>query len=85
MWKHRWAFILIVPPKQKSFILFKYLLTIDESVGNTMYDRDRYSVRNGPPIGTSGVNWGRLAELRRYYPQLWQQFVDKFPNIKSYG
>lgn len=50
-----------------------------------MYDRDRMSVRNGPPIGTTGVNWGRLVELRKHHPELWQQFIDKFPAIRNYG
>lgn len=50
-----------------------------------MYDRDRMTVRNGPPIGTTGVNWGRLVELRKYHPELFSQFVDKFPQIRNYG
>lgn len=50
-----------------------------------MYDRDRMSIRNGPPIGTTGVNWGRLSELRRYYPDYWQQLVTQFPELRSYG
>jgi 3'-phosphoadenosine 5'-phosphosulfate sulfotransferase (PAPS reductase)/FAD synthetase len=50
-----------------------------------MYDRDRMTVRNGPPIGTTGVNWGRLVELRRFYPEKWQQFIDIFPELSPYA
>jgi hypothetical protein len=42
------------------------------------------TVRNGCPIGTTGANWGRLAELKRYYPSIYNQFVDKFPQISNY-
>ena len=45
-----------------------------------MYDRDRLTVRNGPPIGTTGVNWGRLAELRRYHPDIWIELTKAFRN-----
>lgn len=50
-----------------------------------MYDRNRATVRNGPPIGTTGVNWGRLAELRRHYPDIWQQFAEQFPEVRDHG
>jgi 3'-phosphoadenosine 5'-phosphosulfate sulfotransferase (PAPS reductase)/FAD synthetase len=50
-----------------------------------MYDRDRMNIRNGPPIGTTGVNWGRLAELRYHNPQIWQEFVTKFPQLRNYA
>jgi 3'-phosphoadenosine 5'-phosphosulfate sulfotransferase (PAPS reductase)/FAD synthetase len=50
-----------------------------------MYDRDRNTMRNGPPIGTTGVNWGRLAELRKHHPEVWQQFTEKFPEVRNYG
>ena len=50
-----------------------------------MYDRDRATVRNGPPIGTTGVNWGRLTELRRYHPDKWAEFVKHFPEVQNYG
>jgi phosphoadenosine phosphosulfate reductase len=50
-----------------------------------MYDRDRLTVRNGPAIGTTGVNWGRLAELKRYYPEYWQELTNHFPELQNYG
>lgn len=50
-----------------------------------MYDLDRMTVRNGPPIGTTGVNWGRLAELRRHCPDIWQQLSTQFPEVRNYA
>lgn len=50
-----------------------------------MYDRDRMTIRNGCAIGTTGVNWGRLTELRKYYPEIWQQFTEAFPEVKNHG
>jgi hypothetical protein len=49
-----------------------------------IYDINKMTVRNGCPIGTTGANWGRLAELKRYYPNIYNQFVDKFPQISNY-
>ena len=49
-----------------------------------MYDRNRLTIRNGCPIGTTGINWGRLTDLRRYYPEIYQEFVKHFPHIKTY-
>lgn len=48
-----------------------------------MYDRDRATVRNGPPIGTTGINWGRLADLRRNYPEIFFKLADQFPEVKN--
>jgi 3'-phosphoadenosine 5'-phosphosulfate sulfotransferase (PAPS reductase)/FAD synthetase len=50
-----------------------------------IYDRDRMTVRNGPPIGTTGVNWGRLSDLRRYHPELFAQFVEAFPEVANHA
>lgn len=50
-----------------------------------MYDRDRMTVRNGPPIGTTGINWGRLAELRRYHPEAWDAFASHYPEVRNYA
>lgn len=50
-----------------------------------IYDRDRMSVRNGCPIGTTGVNWGRIADLRLNHPDLYQEFIKEFPEIRNYG
>lgn len=49
-----------------------------------MYDKNRFTVRNGPPIGTTGINWGRLSELRLHYPELFDEFAKHFPEVKSY-
>lgn len=49
-----------------------------------IYDVDRMTVRNGCPIGTTGANWGRLVELRKHYPDIYNQFVNKFPQISTY-
>lgn len=51
----------------------------------SIYDRDRMTVRNGCPIGTTGVNWGRLAELRLNYPVLYQEFLSYFPEIANHA
>jgi 3'-phosphoadenosine 5'-phosphosulfate sulfotransferase (PAPS reductase)/FAD synthetase len=50
-----------------------------------MYDRDRLTVRNGPPIGTTGVNWGRLSDLRRHHPEFWAEFCKHFPEVADHG
>ncbi|MCZ2208008.1 phosphoadenosine phosphosulfate reductase family protein, partial [Cylindrospermopsis raciborskii] len=49
-----------------------------------MYDIDRMTVRNGPPIGTTGVNWGRIANLRLNYPDKYEKFATMFPEIRRY-
>lgn len=46
---------------------------------------DRSNVRNGPPIGTTGVNWGRIAMLRRHFPEFYAEFVKNFPEVANYG
>lgn len=51
----------------------------------SIYDKDRMTVRNGCPIGTTGVNWGRIAELKINYPHIYQEFCYYFPEIKNYG
>lgn len=50
-----------------------------------MYDRDRATVRNGPPIGTTGINWGRLADLRQHHPHIWIELCEKFPQLRNYA
>lgn len=50
-----------------------------------IYDRDRNTVRNGPPIGTTGVNWGRISDLRKHHPELFAAFVAEFPEISNYA
>jgi len=49
-----------------------------------MYDIDRMTVRNGCPIGTTGVNWGRLSFLRLHYPKLFNEFASHFPEVNNY-
>ena len=51
----------------------------------SIYDRDRMTIRNGPPIGTTGINWGRITDLRRYHPELYSQFASEFPEITNYA
>lgn len=51
----------------------------------SIYDKDRMTVRNGCPIGTTGVNWGRVAELRLSHPKIYQEFCLYFPEIKHYA
>ncbi len=50
-----------------------------------MYDLDRMTVRNGPPIGTTGSNRGRLSHLRKHHPEFWNAFVAHFPEVRNYG
>ena len=51
----------------------------------SIYDRDRMTIRNGCPIGTTGVNWGRIADLKINHPSLYQEFCFYFPEMKNYG
>lgn len=51
----------------------------------SIYDKDRMTVRNGCPIGTTGVNWGRIADLKINYPELYLEFCSYFPEIRNYG
>ena len=48
----------------------------------SMYDR--LTVRNGPAIGTTGVNWGRLSELKRFYPEYWSELTQRFPELRNF-
>lgn len=48
------------------------------------YDRDRTTVRNGPPVGTTGITKGRLSLLRRYHPEIWTEFMNEFPELRNY-
>ena len=49
-----------------------------------MYDIDREQVRNGPPIGTTAVNLGRIVSLRRHFPDIWRAVVTEFPELERY-
>lgn len=49
-----------------------------------IYDLDRYTVRNGPPNGTTGANRGRITFLKRHYPELYHQFIQAFPEVKDH-
>lgn len=51
----------------------------------SMYDRDRLTVRNGPPIGTTGINWGRIAELRRYHPEAYQVLSQAYGEVINHA
>ena len=50
-----------------------------------LYDRDRMTMRNGCPIGTTGSNWGRLSELRMHRPDIWQKFTEQFPEVRNHA
>lgn len=49
------------------------------------YDLDREYIRNGPPIGTSGLNMGRIVKLRTLFPEMWRVFCLEFGEIQRYG
>jgi len=48
------------------------------------YDRDRKTVRNGCPIGTTGINRGRLADLRANHFEYWSKLIAKYPYLSAY-
>lgn len=49
-----------------------------------MYDKDRLNIRNGPPIGLSGLNMGRVEKLHKYFPEIWRVFVYEFPEVQRF-
>lgn len=49
-----------------------------------MYDVDRLEVRNGPPLGTSALNMGRIQKLKQNFPILWRVIVSEFPELQRY-
>jgi len=49
-----------------------------------MYDVDRLEVRNGPPLGTSALNMGRIVKLKQNFPQIWRVIVSEFPELQRY-
>lgn len=50
-----------------------------------MYDLDREKIRNGPPIGVTGLHMGRLVRFRMLFPEMWRVFVLEFPEIQRYN
>lgn len=50
-----------------------------------MYDLDRASIRNGPPLGTSAMNLGRLESLHQHFPAIYRLVVSHFPGMVSHG
>lgn len=46
-----------------------------------MYDIDRASIRNGPPLGTSAMNLGRIAMLHQYFPEIYRLVSAHFPRL----
>lgn len=50
-----------------------------------MYDRGRLEVRNGPPIGTSATNLGRVRKLKRLFPEIWRVCVLHFPDLQRFN
>lgn len=49
------------------------------------YDRDRATIRNGPPIGVTGIGQGRIVRLRQMFPELWRVFCLEFEEMQRYG
>lgn len=41
--------------------------------------------RTGSLLGSTGLAHGRLAELRRRWPQQWNQLVSRFPRLRDYA
>ena len=49
-----------------------------------MYDIDRNEIRNGPPIGTSALNMGRIVKMKQRFPDLWRVMILEFPELQRY-
>lgn len=49
-----------------------------------MYDIDRTEIRNGPPIGTSALNMGRVQKLKQNFPLIWRVVISEFPELQRY-
>jgi len=49
-----------------------------------MYDVNREQVRNGPPIGTTAVNMGRIVGLRHHFPDIWRVVITELPELQRY-
>lgn len=50
-----------------------------------MYDVDREQVRNGPPIGASAMNMGRMNKMKLLFPTIWRVVVYEFPELQRFG
>lgn len=50
-----------------------------------MYDVDREQVRNGPPIGASAMNMGRMNKMKLLFPAIWRVVVYEFPELQRFG
>lgn len=50
-----------------------------------MYDVDREQVRNGPPIGASAMNMGRMNKMKLLFPAIWRIVVYEFPELQRFG
>jgi 3'-phosphoadenosine 5'-phosphosulfate sulfotransferase (PAPS reductase)/FAD synthetase len=49
-----------------------------------MYDINRLEIRNGPPIGVTAINLGRVEKLKRDFPEIWRVFVSEFPDFSAF-
>ena len=49
-----------------------------------MYDLNRAEIRNGPPIGVSALNMGRVMKLKIYFPDIWRIVISEFPELQRY-
>jgi len=51
-----------------------------------VYDKHgRDTVRNGCPIDTALSNWGKLSWLRKYEPEVFEEFCGYFPEVRNYA
>jgi len=51
-----------------------------------VYDKHgRDTFRNGCPIDTALSNWGKLSWLRKYEPEVFEEFCGYFPEVRNYA
>jgi 3'-phosphoadenosine 5'-phosphosulfate sulfotransferase (PAPS reductase)/FAD synthetase len=63
--------------------IFAYL-DLHELPYPAMYGLNREEIRNGPPLGTTAINLGRLAKLREYFPDIWKAIALEFPELQKF-
>lgn len=50
----------------------------------SQYDLDP-NTRNGSAIGTKGANWGRVAQLKHDFPDVYQELISEFPCYRDFS
>lgn len=63
--------------------IWAYILSAELPYAS-LYDPDPRHIRNGPPIGTTGANRGRLTHLRINHPDYWEALVRQFPDLATF-